>query len=285
MICPACAQQTADAGYCVHCGAPLAPRSRKLLSSEMPGADYGVFLLSAPIIAVVGLLIVALAAHSVSGFIWLLVLTALCTALLAAAEIFQAPAAWSSGSPLRPMFGWLGLVALLWPVGFPAYLRGRQRFRLGNWLAGAILVEIIFIAGAALALVITVSGYGKAPPQTAAQTGQDVVFLTADPHWAPDPDDIQVVQTGHLDNCPGKTVAQEVDGFFATPRWEAGATATGTDFVNIRGILTYQGKPMEAVLQFVMYKDKSGFKYQAFTIGGVPQSLYVAAFTMAQMCA
>ena len=58
-----------------------------------------------------------------------------------------------------------------------------------------------------------------------------------------------------------------------------------TDFVNVGGIVTYQGKPTAAAFQFVMYKDKSGFKYQAFAINGVPQSIYVAAFTLAQMCA
>jgi len=108
--------------------------------------------------------------------------------------------------------------------------------------------------------------------------------MTADPHWLPDADDVDIVKTGHLDNCPQKNLGQEVAGYFESPRWDAGATAAGQDFVNASGILTYQDKPAVAVLQFVMYKDKTGFKYQAFTINGVPQPLYVAAFTLAQMC-
>lgn len=283
--CPACGRTTPQASNCIHCGAILAVQaSPKLLSSEMPGADYGIFLLAIPLIAIVGLLIVALASHSIPGLIWLLMLTALITAGFAAGEIFQSPTAWESGSPLKPMFTWLGLVAVLWPVGYPAYLYARRRFKLGNWLLGAIIVEVLFAAGVTLASVITITGYGRMTPQATAKEQRNQVLLTADPHWIPDPDDIQIVKTAHLDNCAGKTVEQEVNGFFASPRWQAGATSDGADFVNVSGIVTYQGKPATAVFQFQMFKDKSGFKYHAFTINKVPQSIYVAAFTLAQMC-
>jgi len=283
--CPTCGKPTPPASHCVHCGAFLNQSgSRKLLSSEMPEADYGIFLLAIPLIAVVGLLIVALATHSIPGLVWLLALTALITAGFAAGEIFQSPSAWDPGSPLKAMFTWLGLVAVLWPVGYPAYLRARRRYKLGNWLLGALIVEAVFIAGAILAVVITVTGYGKLPPQALTQEQKNQMLLSNDPRWIPDPNDIQVVKTAHLDNCSGKTVEQEVNGFFASPTWQAGATSDGTDFVNVSGTVTYQGKPTTAVFQFLMFKDKSGFKYHAFTINNVPQSIYVAAFTLAQMC-
>ena len=285
LTCPACGKATAAASHCTHCGAFLNQSgSRKLLSSEMPEADYGIFLLAIPLIAVVGLLVVALATHSIPGLVWLLALTALMTAGFAAGEIFQSPSAWDSGSPLKPMFTWLGLVALLWPVGYPAYLRERRRYKLGNWLLGALIVEVAFVAGAILAMVITLTGYGKLPPQAIAQDQGNPVLLNADSHWIPDPNNIQNVKNAHLDNCPGRTVEQEVDGFFASPRWSTGAASDGSDFVNVSGIVTYQGKPTTAVFQFLMFKDKSGFKYHAFTINDVPQSIYVAAFTLAQMC-
>jgi len=283
--CPACGKTTPKASFCTHCGAILdAQASRKLLSSEMPGADYGIFLLAMPLIAIVGLLIVALAAHSIPGLVWLLVITALITAAFAAGEIFQSPTAWESGSPLKPMFTWLGLVAILWPVGYPAYLYARRRFKLGNWLLGALIIEGLFLGGVVLAVVITVTGYGKPTAQTLVHEQTNPVLLTADPRWIPDPNDIYIVKTAHLDNCAGKTVEQEVNGFFASPQWQAGATSDGVDFVNVSGIVTYQGKPATAVFQFQMFKDKSGFKYHAFTINKVPQSIYVAAFTLAQMC-
>ena len=259
-------------------------KPRRLLSSGMPGADYGVFLLATPLIGAVALLLTALAAHSLSGFVWLVVLTALVSALLAAGEIFQAPAAWESGSPLGFIGKWFAAVALVWPLGFPAYLRERRRFRFGNWFVAALIVTGVFLTVAVTAGVITVTGYGNAPPQTAEQADKDIALLTPDKRWIPDLDDISVVKTGHLDNCLGKTLDQEVSGFFEKPRWEAGATADGVDFVNIRGTVTYQGKPAEALLQFVMNKDKSGFTYRGFTIDGVPQTLFVAGLTMAQMC-
>ncbi|MGB9429048.1 MAG: hypothetical protein WCC11_04105 [Gammaproteobacteria bacterium] len=258
----------------------------KLMSTEVSGADYGIYLLSVPVVASVCLLIVALAAHSIAGFIWVLVLTALITAGFAAGEIFQSPKAWESGSPLKPMFGWLGFVAVLWPLGYPAYLRERRRYHLGNWLIGAVIIEILFVAGAILAAVIIATGYGKlSPQQQAAERQKNPVPLTADPRWMPDADDLRLVKSAYLDNCQHKTVEQEVNGFFASPRWEAGATSDGRDFVNVNGVVTYQGKSATAVFQFLMDKDKRGFKYHAFTINGVPQSIYVAAWTLTQMCA
>lgn len=258
--------------------------ARRLLSSAMPGADYGVFLMAAPLIGAAALLTTALATHSLAGFVWLLLLTSVVTAIMAVLEVVQAPAAWEAESPLRDVLRWSGLIALLWPVGYPLYLRERKRYKLDDWMKAALVVDALFVAGAVAAAVITVTGYGTPPPDT-AQAEKEPELLVADPHWFPDADDVDVVKTGRLDNCPGKTLEQEVNGFFESPRWSAGATQGGKeDFVNVSGILTYQDKPAAAVLQFVMNKDKSGFRPYLFTINGVPQPLYVTAFTLAQMC-
>ena len=264
--------------------AATAKPSRRLLSSAMPGADYGVFLMAAPLIGAAALLTTALAAHSLAGFIWLLLLTTFVTGVMAVLEIVQAPAAWEGDSPLKLVLRWFGLVVLAWPVGYPLYLRERRRYKLDDWMKAALVVDALFVAAAVAAAVITVTGYGT-PPPSAVQVEKEPELLVADHHWLPDADDIEVVKTGHLDNCPGKNLDQEVSGFFESPRWEAGATKGGeTDFVNVSGILTYQDKPAAAVLQFIMYKDKSGFRPYLFTINGVPQPLYVTAFTLAQMC-
>ncbi|HEV2213129.1 MAG TPA: hypothetical protein VGS99_07255 [Gammaproteobacteria bacterium] len=257
---------------------------RRLLSSGMPAADYGVFLVATPLILAVALLLTALAAHTLAGFIWLLALTALLTALLAVGEIFQSPVAWESGSPLKFVGKWLMLVGLLWPFGYPAYLRERRRFLLGNWFAVGALVAVLFVAAAAGAAFITVTGYGKAPPDKEQPVDPALVLLKADPRWIPDPDDIEVVKTGYLDNCTLRTLEQEVNGFLDKPRWEAGASADGRDFVNIHGGVVSYGKPAELVLQFEMDKDRRGFKYHGLTIAGVPQTALVAGLTMAQMC-
>ena len=263
---------------------PKKKPSRHLLSSGMPGADYGVFLVAVPVIGGIGILITAFASYSVAGFVWLLALTALITALMAAMEIFQAPAAWEGGSPpLRNMSRWFAAVLFLWPAAYPLYLRARSRLKLDDWMKAAIVADVLFLAAAVAGGFITVTGYAK-PPPSAAQEEKQPTLLAADHRWLPDVDDIDIVKTGHLDNCPHKTLEQEVKGYFEAPRWEAGATADGQDFVNASGILTYQDKPAAAVLQFVMYKDKSGFRPYLFTINGVPQPLYVTAFTLAQMC-
>ncbi|MGH8398522.1 MAG: hypothetical protein ACRETA_09805 [Gammaproteobacteria bacterium] len=262
-----------------------APDSRRLLSSQIPSTDYGIYLLAIPLVVVVALLIVALAFHSLLGFIWLLAATTVISAFFAVGEIFQSHTAWESGSPVKLMLGWWGFVALLWPVGYPAYLLGRRRFKLDNWLPGALIVEVLFIAGAILAAVIIFTGYGKPPPQAAVHEQKNPVLLIADPHWIPDPDDVQIVKTGYLNNCLEKTVEQEVNSFFASPHWQAGATSKGRDFVNVSGTVTYLGKPTTAMFQFLMDEDKRGFKYQAFTVNEIPQTIYVAAFTLAEMCA
>ena len=258
--------------------------SRRLLSSGMPGADYGVFLMAVPVIGAIGILITAFASYSLAAFVWLLLLTAFVTALMAVMEIFQAPAAWEGGTPpAREMSRWFAAILFLWPAGYPLYLRARSRLKLGDWMKAALVVDALFLVSAVAGGVITVTGYDK-PSPTAAQEDKQPTLLAADRHWMPDPDDIDIVKTGHLDNCPRRTLDQEVKGYFEAPRWEAGATADGQDFVNASGILTYQDKPATAVLQFLMYKDKSGFRPYLFTINGVPQPLYVTAFTLAQMC-
>src|SRR5579863_4691199 len=96
---------------------------RRLLSSGMPGADYGVFLVAVPVIGGIAILITAFASYSLAAFVWLLLLTAFVTALMAAMEIFQAPAAWEGGSPLKSMGRWFAAVLLLWPAAYPLYLR------------------------------------------------------------------------------------------------------------------------------------------------------------------
>ncbi|MGH8362992.1 MAG: hypothetical protein ACRESQ_06540 [Gammaproteobacteria bacterium] len=260
--------------------------TRKLLASGTTSADHGIFLLATPVLAAVALLAVALATHSTGGLVLVLVLMVLVCGAFAASEIFQSPAAWESGRPMQTMFGWLALVALAWPAGYPAYLRTRRRWQLGNWLAGALIAELVLIAGVVLAAVIIKTGYAKpTAAQVAAKRRQNQGLLAADPRWMPDAGDIPLVKSSYLDNCKQRTVEQEVNAFLASPRWEAGADSQGRDFVNIRGVVTYQGRPTAAVFQFLIDSDQRGFKYHAFTINGVPQTIYVAALTLMEMCA
>ena len=285
--CVHCGAHTVPGSRCAQCGAsPGAPVARKLLASGTTSADHGIFLLATPVLAAVALLAVALATHSTVGLVLVLVLMVLVCGAFAASEIFQSPAAWDSGRPMQTMLGWLALVTLLWPAGYPAYLRTRRRWQLGNWLTGALVVELVLIAGVVLAAVIIQTGYAKpTAAQVAAEQRQNQGLLAADPRWMPDAGDIPLVKSSYLDNCKQRTVEQEVNAFLAAPRWEAGADSRGRDFVNIHGGVTYNGRPTAAVFQFLIDKDKRGFKYHAFTINGVPQTIYVAALTLMEMCA
>ena len=160
--------------------APARP-SRRLLSSAMPGADYGVFLLATPLIGAAALVTPAFATHSLAGFIWLLALTTVVTAVMAVLEIVQAPAAWEGEGPLKDLLRWFGAVALLWPAGYPLYLRARRRYKLDDWMKAALVVDALFLAAAVAAATVTVTGYGT-PPPSAAQQDKEPTLLTADPH-------------------------------------------------------------------------------------------------------
>lgn len=259
--------------------------SPRLLASSLPRTDYGIFLLGVPLAGALSLLVLALVTHSVGGMILLLILIVLLCGILAAAETFHAPAAWKDGSPTRIMFAWLGLVTLLWPFGYPAYLRERRRLGLADWLPAALVAELILIAGLVGAGIITATGYGKLPPRAEAKALEKLAPYQADPHWVPDPNDIKVVQDAYLNTCEHKTVKQMVDGYFAAPEWVAAANSAGEDFVNVNGTVTYHGKPVTATFQFLMNKDHHGFRYHAFEVAGVPQTIFIAGFTLAEMCA
>lgn len=289
VLCPHCGQLTAAGSVCAHCGAALraVTASRRPQPSDAATSDFGIYLLATPVVAALVALMVALATHSATGVIVVLVVMAAASAGFAFTEYFRAPTVWDAGDPTKSLFGWLGFVLVLWPVGFPAYLRARRRFHLGNLLVGALIVEVLLIAGVVLAGVIIHTGYGKPTPQQLAAQHQrsNPGLLTPSPQWIPDPGDVALVRTSYLDNCKQRTVEEEVNAYLGTPHWESGADSQGRDFVNVTGVVTYHGKPVPAVFQFIIDKDKRGFKYHAFTINGVPQTIYVAALTLMEMCA
>lgn len=288
VICPKCGKGTAAGAQCEHCGTALGTNKPRLLRpSDAPTADFGIYLLAIPIIAAIAALAVALAQHSVTGIIVVLVIMAVVSAGFATVELFRAPTLLDVKEPTKTIFGWLGFILILWPAGFPAYSFSRRRFHLGNLIVAAVIVEVILIVGVVLSGVIIHTGYGK-PTARQLETQKKHEYpglLQTSPRWIPDPGDVQLVKTSYLDNCRQRTVEQEVNAYFGSPRWEAGADSQGRDFVNITGTVTYRSKPVPAVFQFLIDADRQGFKYHAFTINGVPQTIYVAALTLAEMCA
>lgn len=289
IICPHCGKRSAPGPLCTQCGAALPGTGRPLhlQPSDAHASDYTVYLLATPVVAAIVALMVALGTHSATGVILVLVAMAIVSAIFALIEYFQAPTVWDVGDPTRAILGWTGFVLMAWPIGYPAYAYRRRRFHLDNLLIGALIVEAVLIAGVVLSGVIIQSGYGKPTAQELAsqQKRSNPGLLKASPHWIPDPGDVQLVKTSYLDNCKQRTVEQEVNAYLGSPQWESGADSEGRDFVNVGGTVTYNGKPVPAVFQFVIDKDKQGFRYRAFTINGVPQTIYVAALTLMEMCA
>lgn len=123
------------------------------------------------------------------------------------------------------------------------------------------------------------------PPQTATKKLAPEPLLVADPHWIPDPGNIELAKTAYLADCPKHPVEQQVNGYFGAPRWETGADSNGQDFVNISGTVTYRGQPSTALLQFAIDKSRQSLGYRAFAINGVLQPYYVATMTLKEMCA
>lgn len=129
------------------------------------------------------------------------------------------------------------------------------------------------------------AGCGPSTPgRSPAHAQPPAALLQADPQWIPDPGVVALVKTSSLNDCAQRTVEQQVDSYLAAPHWEAGADSAGRDFVNVSGIVTYGGKPATALFQFLIDKDKRGFRYHAFTINGVLQPAYVAGMTLKEMC-
>lgn len=146
-------------------------------------------------------------------------------------------------------------------------------------------MKLILIAGVILVTAGITAGCGKPTSgQPAAQKPKPSALLTASPKWIPDPGDVHLVKTSYLNNCPKYTVEQQVESYLGAPHWTSGADSTGRDFVNVSGVVTYRGKPGTAVFQFLIDKDKRGFKYHAFAINGVVQPAYVAGMTLKEMC-
>ncbi len=84
--------------------------------------------------------------------------------------------------------------------------------------------------------------------------------------------DIQMVRNGYLYDYPGTPVGKAIDHFLASPRWEKGTTAAGQHFVNVRGGMTYQGKPVNATIQFLVNREAKRFEFYAFELNDIAQN-------------
>ena len=166
---------------------------------------------------------------------------------------------------------WGTVTLLLWIIGFPAYLIKRKSLiekanenpieSAGRgWKTG------LFVIIGGLWLLVTLS---SVPMSSLSDFGSS---------------NIAMVKNGSLNNCSGHTVEEMVNGFLTSPSWESGTSDSGTEFVNIKGGITYHDTPVEANIQFVINKNEKTFKFQAFEMNGVPEDNLIAMALLQKMC-
>lgn len=97
-----------------------------------------------------------------------------------------------------------------------------------------------------------------------------------------DSSEIKQVKGGVMQLCPMHTVDQMVNGFMGAPSWTSGKSEEGQVFVNVEGDITFQDKPVRAMVQF--FVNGENFAFNAFEMNGVPSANIIAIGMMNKMC-
>ena len=100
-----------------------------------------------------------------------------------------------------------------------------------------------------------------------------------------DPALVGIVKNGNIQMCPQHTVDRLAESFMASPSWESVKADDGNEYVNIRGGITLQGKPVDAAMQFTVDRKTGAFTFSAFELNGIPQAQLIQAELIAKMCA
>lgn len=85
---------------------------------------------------------------------------------------------------------------------------------------------------------------------------------------------INTVKNGTLDGHPEMTLGKAVEGFMSNVKWESIKADDGNTYVNVKGGITYDSKPVTAVIQYRVY-DSGRFEHQALEFNEVPQSAFM----------
>ena len=104
-----------------------------------------------------------------------------------------------------------------------------------------------------------------------------LIFLTS----CSDPD-ISLVQDGEFNSCSGITVGEMADAYLSTPNWESIVADDGRTYVNLRGGMTYDSEPANALIQFKIRGDE--FMVNAVEMDDEPLEEYVIEILISEMC-
>lgn len=92
-----------------------------------------------------------------------------------------------------------------------------------------------------------------------------VMFLFASTGLAYDRP-VTFIRNSTFKKCGYKTVGEAIDEAFERPVWESGKSDDGELIVNVRGIVTWQGKRYNVLLQFE--PKPNGFKTNGIAFNG-----------------
>jgi hypothetical protein len=148
--CNFCGEEVlAVATKCKHCSSELAPVHASALSIARPATDYGTALLAIPVVATMLIWFwvsgMNLLQSPGSTLTLIGVATVLATAALAAMEASKVGMTRDKAKGTHNPATWFFMIALLWIVGYPAYLLKRKHFGLKNQLIPGLVVALVFL--------------------------------------------------------------------------------------------------------------------------------------------
>ena len=155
--CPMCAEEImAIARKCKHCGTVFDGEVGTTQAVVRPASDFGIPLLIIPIIAtaLVWFWVASMNLLQSPGDTLVLILLAVVTttATLAAVEAKGLGMVSNRDKGTYSPTAWFLIVALIWAIGFPAYLYKRRHYGMANLLVGGVIVMFVFLGSWTLLL-------------------------------------------------------------------------------------------------------------------------------------
>jgi|GEM_PF-3831304 len=98
------------------------------------------------------------------------------------------------------------------------------------------------------------------------------LIMVINQHIPTEDDYINLVKNGHIYEYEQATVGEVLDDFLLNEEWEFGESEDGDKFVNVTGLLFYDGEETEALIQFFVYYKDDTFEFNALEIDDVPQT-------------
>jgi hypothetical protein len=93
---------------------------------------------------------------------------------------------------------------------------------------------------------------------------------------------VKSVKGGTIQACPSSTLGEMGDAFLSNPSWRDFDSLSGSKVVELTGGFSYDGVPVDAVIQFKVIG--SSFETAYLGINGVDQNLLVLSALLTNMC-